>query len=737
MLYLTLLFVVCRYPMGEIRANLNVPRGTATLTYNPSAAANLQFNPLVLSAALASISVTVSGLTGPILQAHIHGPSDSGSNSGVLVTLCNPCTLSNDNSTQTFANIQVPLQLLDQRLLYINLHTDSNPGGELRGQIVTVVRIPSFETSSIVGSPTPNFQNATDILSPNTNLPISFSVPLSVGQEPNVVLNYRATPQQEGSNSISPAGCTVVPNPQSMATFGITVNPLGQTSDTVIFSNITITGLSSNLTAAHIHGPCSFQPCNAGVVYTICNSNSPCPANVTIIPGFTVTTADFSTLSLLSGDAFFYLNIHTVNNPNGELRADLVVPRGSVTVSYTRAPVTTSSAIPGNPRIAVVPAIVTVSLTGLTGPVQAIHLHGLAGFGRNGGVLIPICTGPADCGLGSTLTTKTFSTANWPINIAASGSTYFNVHTGSNPAGEVRGQVVQQLKIPDPSSNRLGGTLTATFFTDSLCTVQPDATAARSLPVIGQNLIDPNLPIWAVSNPSVISFSSCNPLGSRLDSNGSTLTVYAQLFQCASQGAGAIFGTFSDSLCSIPFTPAELFPASALGQCFQIYPPTPNIAPSGLYARESCSSGDISLTIPVSAYQENAPLTLSFTGTPGQQMNPPMLACATASFNVTFDPSSSASSVAFSNITFSGNLTGPLTAAHIHGPCPNSVPCDAPVVYIICNALSCPTGTSPSINAFSVNTQQDVNSDNSNLVGLLSEILTGSNLYYVNFHTAM
>jgi hypothetical protein len=424
-----------------------------------------------------------------------------------------------------------------------------------------------------------------------------------------------------------------------------------------------------------------------------------------------------------------------VNNPNGELRADLVVPRGSVTVSYTRAPVTTSSSIPGNPRIAVVPAIVTVSLTGLTGPVQAIHLHGLAGFGRNGGVLVPIC-GPADCGLGLTQATKTFSTTNWPINIAASGSTYFNVHTGSNQGGEVRGQVVQQLKIPDPSSNRLGGTLTATFFTDSLCTVQPDATAARSLPVIGQNLIDPNLPIWAVSNPSVISSSSCNPLGSRLDSNGLTLTVYAQLFQCASQGAGAIFGTFSDSLCSIPFTPAELFPASALGQCVQIYPPTPNIAPSGLYARKSCSTGDVSLTIPVSAYQENAPLTLSFIGTPGQQINPPMQACATASFNVTFDPSSSVSSVVFSNITISGNLTGPLTAAHIHGPCPNSVPCDAPVIYIICSALSCPTGTSPSINAFSVNTTQDVNPDNSNLVGLLANILTGSNLYYVNFYTA-
>jgi hypothetical protein len=81
-------------------------------------------------------------------------------------------------------------------------------------------------------------------------------------------------------------------------------------------------------------------------------------------------------------------------------------------------------------------------------------------------------------------------------------------------------------------------------------------------------------------------------------------------------------------------------------------------------------------------------------------------------------------------------LTGPLTAAHIHGPCPNSVPCDAPPIYIICSA-NCPTGISPSINAFSVNTQQDVNSDNSNLVGLLAEILSGSNLYYVNFHTAM
>ncbi len=150
----------------------------------------------------------------------------------------------------------------------------------------------------------------------------------------------------------------------------------------------------------------------------------------------------------------------------------------------------------------------------------------------------------------------------------------------------------------------------------------------------------------------------------------------------------------------------------------------------------------VTKTIDLSVYQENSRVMFSYTANPQQQLPPSFISsCAKASFNVTFEPNTPnqrPNIVTFSDITISGGLTGPLTAVHIHGPCPNSVPCDAPVIYFICGAPAapCPQGTNPTIPGFNLDQGQTLASaDGSLLIGLLSEILTGSNLYYVNFHT--
>ncbi len=109
----------------------------------------------------------------------------------------------------------------------------------------------------------------------------------------------------------------------------------------------------------------------------------------------------------------------------------------------------------------------------------------------------------------------------------------------------------------------------------------------------------------------------------------------------------------------------------------------------------------------------------------------------TATFNVTFNPTTQ--SINFGAIAIK-NLTGTLTAVHIHGPClPSSTgavaanPCDAPVVYTICSGLSttCPFDTIP---AFTVDVSQQ-NQGLSTVVGLYQGIMNENKLYYVNFHT--
>jgi hypothetical protein len=85
-----------------------------------------------------TVSGSYAGLTGTATAAHIHGPASAGVNAGVIIsltasggtsgTITGGGTLSAGNITNMVSG-----------LTYLNLHTTSSPGGELRGQITTTV----------------------------------------------------------------------------------------------------------------------------------------------------------------------------------------------------------------------------------------------------------------------------------------------------------------------------------------------------------------------------------------------------------------------------------------------------------------------------------------------------------------------------------------------------------------------------------------------------------------------
>jgi hypothetical protein len=77
-------------------------------------------------------SVTYSGMTGPVMAAHIHAPADEGENSTVLVPLTGPLA-----SPMTGSATLTGRQIADIETgrCYFNLHTKANPGGEIRGQL--------------------------------------------------------------------------------------------------------------------------------------------------------------------------------------------------------------------------------------------------------------------------------------------------------------------------------------------------------------------------------------------------------------------------------------------------------------------------------------------------------------------------------------------------------------------------------------------------------------------------
>lgn len=86
---------------------------------------------------LLSWNVTFSGLVAPTTAAHFHGPATPGVNAPVIVNI---------NVTPGFGSPQIGSATISDaheafflaELTYINVHTTTFPGGEIRGQVLMV-----------------------------------------------------------------------------------------------------------------------------------------------------------------------------------------------------------------------------------------------------------------------------------------------------------------------------------------------------------------------------------------------------------------------------------------------------------------------------------------------------------------------------------------------------------------------------------------------------------------------
>ena len=78
-------------------------------------------------------SVSTSTLSANAVAAHIHGPAAPGSNAGVVVNLA-PNGMTNPlKGSATLTDAQAADLLAGKD--YVNVHTATHPGGEIRGQI--------------------------------------------------------------------------------------------------------------------------------------------------------------------------------------------------------------------------------------------------------------------------------------------------------------------------------------------------------------------------------------------------------------------------------------------------------------------------------------------------------------------------------------------------------------------------------------------------------------------------
>ena len=78
---------------------------------------------------------TYTGLTGPAIAAHFHGPGGAGKNAGVMVPIFQgDAAKSPFEGSATLTDDQAKALLAGD--MYVNIHTAANKAGEIRGQVV-------------------------------------------------------------------------------------------------------------------------------------------------------------------------------------------------------------------------------------------------------------------------------------------------------------------------------------------------------------------------------------------------------------------------------------------------------------------------------------------------------------------------------------------------------------------------------------------------------------------------
>ncbi|BAM88575.1 conserved hypothetical protein [Bradyrhizobium oligotrophicum S58] len=109
---------------SELKAANEVPP-------NASAASGAAEASLDTATRTLTWKVTYSGLTGPAMGAHFHGPSEPGKNAGIVLPFKSPESPISGSAVITDAQAA---DLLAGKW-YANVHTQANPGGEIRGQM--------------------------------------------------------------------------------------------------------------------------------------------------------------------------------------------------------------------------------------------------------------------------------------------------------------------------------------------------------------------------------------------------------------------------------------------------------------------------------------------------------------------------------------------------------------------------------------------------------------------------
>ncbi len=216
------------------------------------------------------------------------------------------------------------------------------------------------------------------------------------------------------------------------ASIGSGVGTVSLSSDeTTLFVDLSFTGLGSNATAAHIHGPAP-AGANAGVVFGLTGVPSATSGSIPT-QSFAITPTQVAHFK----QGLFYFNIHTSNLPDGEIRGQIIPTCGPTAVQFS------SSTFAGSESNS---AAITVTRTGDASGTSTVTFSTVSGGTATGG---------GACGSGADYVT----TSQTVTFTAGETSKTVNVTLCADAAAESSETV--NLELTDPAGTALGAQSTA------------------------------------------------------------------------------------------------------------------------------------------------------------------------------------------------------------------------------------------------------------------------------------
>lgn len=222
-----------------------------------------------------------------------------------------------------------------------------------------------------------------------------------------------------------------------------------------LYYDITVTGLSGPITAAHFHGPAGPGESASPVRAVTFEGNH-------AVGEWSSTDSEPLTPDLITAlkEGKIYFNVHTELNGDGEIRGQVHVEPsfngGMNQVEELPAP----QPVPG--AAGTVFAILNeaeteltfnATVTGLSGPITASHFHGPAASGASASPVFTVTmTGNHAEGVWKSMDSQPLTPDL--VQALKNGLLYFNIHTALNPPGEIRGQLFLTDEEEDESNVR-------------------------------------------------------------------------------------------------------------------------------------------------------------------------------------------------------------------------------------------------------------------------------------------